>query len=75
VRHGTTTGYNRHRCRCEECTRAQREYMRFYRGSKVDAPMALSPAARERAVRRLIEQHPDDYQRLIEDEAAREVAS
>ena len=75
MKHGTTTGYNRYKCRCEDCTRAQREYMRFYRGSKIAAAVAVSWAARERAVRRLIEQHPADYKRLLDDEAARELAT
>lgn len=29
--HGTLGGYTNHRCRCEDCTRAQREWMRGYR--------------------------------------------
>lgn len=31
IPHGTTTGYgHRYRCRCDDCRRAQREYMRVY---------------------------------------------
>jgi hypothetical protein len=29
-RHGTTTGYSRHRCRCDECRGAWRDYQRAY---------------------------------------------
>lgn len=28
--HGTIAGYNVHKCRCNECKRAKREYMREY---------------------------------------------
>ena len=30
--HGTRCGYSEHKCRCELCTTAQREYMRKWRG-------------------------------------------
>lgn len=32
--HGRTSTYNNHRCRCEECTKAQRAYMKKYRATK-----------------------------------------
>lgn len=31
MKHGTTTGYCYYKCRCEECTKAQRDYMTKYR--------------------------------------------
>lgn len=30
IPHGTVSGYNYHRCRCDECRRAKREYARGY---------------------------------------------
>ena len=72
--HGITR-YRKYGCRCDECRAAIRDYMRFYRGSQVTAPVAVSWAARERAIRRLIDLHQADYDRLLQDEAAREVAS
>lgn len=30
-RHGTTTGYRAHRCRCDRCRSALADYMREYR--------------------------------------------
>jgi hypothetical protein len=32
--HGRTSTYNNHRCRCEDCTKAQRDYTRKYRATK-----------------------------------------
>lgn len=34
MRHGTTTGYQHHGCRCDECREAVRRYMRAYRRRK-----------------------------------------
>lgn len=31
IPHGTRNGYNHHRCRCEQCGTAQRQYRRAYR--------------------------------------------
>lgn len=31
MKHGTTTGYCYHKCRCEQCTKAQTNYMNKYR--------------------------------------------
>ncbi|MGN6109518.1 MAG: tyrosine-type recombinase/integrase [Kofleriaceae bacterium] len=33
IPHGTRSGYNHHRCRCEACTAAQRDHLRASRGS------------------------------------------
>lgn len=37
VPHGTIHGYNFHRCRCEDCTRARREYNAGYRQDNAEA--------------------------------------
>lgn len=34
MKHGTTTGYCYHKCRCEDCTRAQTNYMNKYRSTE-----------------------------------------
>jgi hypothetical protein len=31
IKHGCTTAYQYHKCRCELCKKAQRDYMRSYR--------------------------------------------
>jgi hypothetical protein len=36
VPHGTIHGYNFHRCRCEDCTRARREYNAGYRANHAE---------------------------------------
>lgn len=67
--HGTTTGYSAHKCRCDDCRAAQRNYMRSLRGSALRVPVAVPARARSRAVMRLIRLHPDEFQRLCEEEA------
>ena len=63
------------RCRCETCTAAQRDYMRFYRQSKLTGPTATSMPAYNRAVSRLIDLHVEEFRQLVDDETAREMAS
>jgi predicted transcriptional regulator len=74
VKHGRRT-YLNHGCRCDVCRTAVREYARSYRGSVTKTQVPTSPGARLRAVERLIERHPEEFQRLLEDEVAGEVAS
>jgi hypothetical protein len=38
-RHGTFSGYNRHRCRCVECTRVQVDYVTEWRKRKASEPL------------------------------------
>jgi len=73
MKHGTPSGYRHYGCRCDRCRAASREAMRRHRGSFITTAVAISPRARERAVARLIEHHPEDFQRLLDDEAAREM--
>ena len=75
MKHGTPSGYTYHGCRCEACTTCQREYQRRYRGSVTKTTVATSRRARNVAAERLIERHPEEFQRLLEDEVAREVSS
>ena len=73
MKHGRTA-YLKGLCRCEECTAAHREYMRFYRGSKLTGPTPTSSAAYNRALARLVEAHVEELRRLVDDETARELA-
>lgn len=69
------SSYRRHGCRCDECRRVNREYMRFYRQSKLTTPIATSQRAYRRAELRLIDLHLDEFLRLVEDETAREATA
>lgn len=68
-RHGTYAGYQR-KCRCEPCTAANASYLRKLRATnpKVYARDKKRNAARNRALWRLAELHPDEYQKLYLDE-------
>lgn len=46
IRHGTTTGYRYHGCRCQPCTRAKRLYQRELRAG-VRRPLVDATATRE----------------------------
>lgn len=75
MKHGTLSGYRYHGCRCDECKIAVRDYARFYRQSKLTGAASTSPAAYNRALKRLVEAHVDEFRRLVDDETAREPAA
>jgi hypothetical protein len=74
VKHGSPSAYSYHKCRCEICRAGQREYMRRYRGSVTRTTVPTSASARLRAAERLIRQYPDEFQQLLSEEVAGEVA-
>ena len=67
VRHGTLTGYDRHRERgqsiCADCRRVRARYDERYRRSR-----KLRERARLRAFRRLARRHAAEFTRLFDDE-------
>lgn len=57
MKHGTPGGYTNHRCRCDECRTAWREYRRGYgRGAQ---------RARYEAARRYAAEHPKQWDQLL----------
>lgn len=68
-RHGTYAGYQAG-CRAECCRTALRDYMRDYRANNPRAygRERLRSNARQRALWRLAELHPDEFQSLYLDE-------
>lgn len=63
--HGKLNGYTNHRCRCEACTAAMREYGRQHRGSKA-TPERRSQAARIGALARWAKHDPQAHvQRMM----------
>lgn len=75
-RHGTYAGWQVHRKEgkrpCKPCQQAQNDYMREYR--KTSDKWRDPIRARERALVRLKEAHPDEYRALYEDEKKRGAA-
>ena len=57
-------------CRCDECRKAQRDYMRDYYAGRGKATMQAHAAARNAATTRLVAMYPDDFRRLYESEKA-----
>lgn len=80
-RHGTYAGYQRHRLdgetACGPCRDAARDYAREFRARR-DVPAAQRERARQRArnraVWRLVELHPEDFRRLVAEESRAETA-
>lgn len=76
--HGTYGGYQRHKRRretaCIECTEANRQYQAGVRASKPETIRRATRQAkvRNRALARLQEAHPAEYERLLTDEWTKE---
>lgn len=74
---GTTAGYQTHKRRgqepCADCRRAQRDAMREYRASKAEVRDReyRYGLARNRAIRRLIDLHPAQFDALLAQERDR----
>jgi hypothetical protein len=49
--HGTVGGYTNHKCRCDACTQAQRDYVRNYRREKWDNRICATPDCDNKAER------------------------
>jgi hypothetical protein len=66
IPHGTTAGYRYHRCRCDECRRAQRDAMRDARrdNPRVRAYDRLQRKAWSLALTQLRERHSEEFERL-----------
>ena len=47
MNHGTVTGYNHHKCRCELCTAAKRDFRRAHSNSE-RTPSATPPGPKPR---------------------------
>jgi hypothetical protein len=66
--HGTNARYNRG-CKCLYCLTAHRTYMAAWRGSKQSPLMKQKERdrqqARTRAIRDLIEAHPEEFERRL----------
>lgn len=71
---GTYAGYLRHtragEVACDECRAANTLYMRLWRARTGNRSQHLYSRARERAVRRLIRAHHDEYRDLYAEERA-----
>jgi hypothetical protein len=71
---GTYAGYLRHtrakETPCEECRAANTLYMRLWRSRTGNRSQHLYSRARERAVRRLIAEHGEEYRALYREERA-----
>jgi hypothetical protein len=69
---GTSAGYIRHvkagEIPCEECRAAHTLYMRLWRSRTGNNSQHRYTRARERAVRRLIAQHREEYRALYREE-------
>lgn len=64
LKHGSCTTYTYHGCRCDECKRAQREYMRSYRSTRqgrrrTNVNNAAAAARAWRAAQWVRENRPD----------------
>lgn len=74
VEHGTMTGYRWHKRNgddpCTECKAADAAYVREWRRAHpVDtAKVNRHEAARRRALRRLAQEHPDEFAALLHEE-------
>lgn len=66
--HGTTTAYTYHGCRCGACRRAQAAYMKRYRHAspRAKAGMRVRSLAQNNAVKWLIAECPDVWDRLLD---------
>jgi hypothetical protein len=64
MKHGTSRGYCYYKCRCHDCTKAQREYLRKYRATSAGAARTrlnnkLSDVRKQFAAEWVKENHPD----------------
>ena len=79
-RHGTIAGASAHRREksplCDSCREVARNYMREFRATHPDLRKRerRTNKARSRALWRLADLHPDDFQRLVLDELRRDPA-
>jgi hypothetical protein len=69
MRHGTTTGYQYHKCRCDLCRQAANEAMRRWRhGNSVAAGRDRAQArAYYVALNALRDRHPTEFKALYAD--------
>lgn len=72
---GTDAGYQHHRLHgteiCAPCRAAHAAYMANYRVRQVQtATVSAAVLASRRALRRLAQRHPQEYQRLLAEEQA-----
>lgn len=74
IAHGTYLGYNAEQRRgiehCDDCRAARAKYMKLYRHRKPDTYERNNRVqfARNRALRRLAAQHPEEMQLLYDEE-------
>lgn len=66
MKHGTSRGYCHYKCRCYDCTKAQREYLRKYRATSAGAAKTrlnnkLSEVRKQLAADWLRENQPDAW--------------
>jgi hypothetical protein len=71
MKHGTSRGYCHYKCRCYDCTKAQREYLRKYRATSAGAAKTrlnnkLSDIRKQLAADWLRENQPDVWAAISE---------
>jgi len=73
VKHGTSSAYGYHGCRCEECTAAAVERVKAWRLRHPDRAAKHTRKQNEkakiarRAAKRLADKYPGEYQKLIDE--------